>query len=192
MRKIIAMIHLSLDGLSSGLNDELDWVSYDADLEAYAHSLHDKTDAVIWGRRTYEGMAGYWLTVPANPDSTAPELEHARWLQGVTKIVVSRTLDRIDWDGATNTLLIKDNIAAQIDALKQQPGKDIWFLGSPNLAQTFMALDLIDEYRFNFNPTILGEGKPFFANVPRKSLRLVKSDTLPSGVITTCYEPVRA
>ena len=69
--------------------------------------LHALTDAVIWGRRTYEGMASYWLTVPGNPDSTPAELEHARFLDGATKIVVSRTLDQIDWNDATNTVLIK-------------------------------------------------------------------------------------
>jgi len=189
MRKIISMIHLSLDGKAAGPNDELDWISYDAELEAYAHSLHEKTDAVIWGRRTYQGMASYWLTVPGNPDSTPPEREHARWLEGVTKIVVSRTLDQVDWGGATNTVLIKDNIAEQINKIKQQRGKDIWFLGSTNLMQTFMQLDLIDEYRFNINPTVLGQGKPLFEGVTRNfPLKLVESNTLKSGVVTLRYE----
>lgn len=192
MRKIISMIYLSLDGMAAGPNDELGWISYDSELEAYAHSLHDMTDAVIWGRRTYQGMAGYWLTVPGNPDSTPPELEHARWLDGVTKIVVSRTLDHIDWGSATNTVLIKNNIAEQINAIKQQPGKDIWFLGSTNLAQTFMQLDLIDEYRFNINPTVMGQGKALFEGVTRNfPLKLLESRTLKSGVVALRYEPVR-
>src|SRR5262249_8678457 len=137
MRNIIAMIHLSLDGMVSGPNDELDWISYDEELEKYAHSLHAATDAVIWGRRTYEMMAGYWLTVPGNPESTPAEREHAQYLEDSTKIVVSRTLDHIDWNGNTKTVLINDNIVDEINVIKQQPGKDIWFLGSPNLAQTF-------------------------------------------------------
>src|SRR5215207_1888822 len=168
MRRVIFLIHLSLDGFTAGPNDELEWISYDSELEQYAHAMHDETDAVIWGRRTYEGMAGYWLTVPGNPDSSPAELEHARWLDNATKIVVSRTLDRIEWNNTTNTVLIKDNIAEQINKIKQQPGKDIWFLGSTMLAQTFMELDLIDEYRININPTVLGSGKPLFANVTHK------------------------
>ena len=100
MRKVISLIHLSLDGFASGPNDELDWISYDDELEQDAHSLHALTDAVIWGRRTYEGMASYWLTVPGNPESTPAELEHARFLENATKIVVSRTLDHIDWNDA--------------------------------------------------------------------------------------------
>ena len=192
MRKVISLIHLSLDGFAAGPNDELDWISYDEELEGDAHAMHALTDAVIWGRRTYEGMAGYWLTVPGNPASTPPELEHARWLDNATKIVVSRTLDRIEWNNAQNTVLIKDNIAEAINKIKQQPGKDIWFLGSTALAQTFMQLDLIDEYRININPTVLGQGKPLFAGVTRNfPLKLLGSKTFKSGVVALRYEPVR-
>jgi dihydrofolate reductase len=192
MRKIISLIHLSLDGFAAGPNDELDWISYDNELEQDAHSLHDMTDAVIWGRRTYEGMASYWLTVPGNPASTPSELEHARFLENATKIVVSRTLERIEWNNAPNTVLIKDNIAEEINKIKQQPGKDIWFLGSTTLAQTFIQLDLIDEYRININPTVLGQGKPLFANVTRQfPLKLLGAKTFKSGVVALRYEPDR-
>lgn len=193
MRKVISLIHVSLDGFAAGPNDELDWIAYDDELEQYAHSLHATTDAVIWGRRTYELMAGYWLTVPGNPASTPAELEHARWLDDATKIVVSRTLDRVEWNDAPNTVLIKDNIADEINRIKQQPGKDIWFLGSVMLAQTFMRLDLIDEYRLNINPTVLGRGKPLFASLTRDfPLKLLDAQTLKSGVVALRYEPVRA
>ena len=193
MRKVISLIHVSLDGFAAGPNDELDWIAYDDELEQYAHSLHATTDAVIWGRRTYELMAGYWLTVPGNPASTPAELEHARWLDDATKIVVSRTLDRVEWNDAPNTVLIKDNIADEINRIKQQPGKDIWFLGSVMLAQTFMRLDLIDEYRLNINPTVLGRGKPLFAGLTRDfPLKLLDAQTLKSGVVVLRYEPVRA
>jgi dihydrofolate reductase len=192
MRRIISLVHLSLDGFAAGPNDELDWIAYDAELEQDAHAMHDLTDTVIWGRRTYEGMASYWLTVPDNPASTPAEREHARWLDNATKIVVSRTLDRIEWNDAQNTVLIKDNIAEEISRIKQQPGKDIWFLGSTMLAQTFMQLDLIDEYRININPTVLGRGKPLFAGVTRDfPLKLLETRTFKSGVVGLRYEPIR-
>lgn len=188
MRKIVSMIHLSLDGMASGPNDELDWISYDSDLEAYAHSMHDKMDTVIWGRNTYEGMK-YFLTVPGNPDSGEGERNHAQFLEDSTKIVVSRTLDKIEWNNNTNTILIKDNIAEQINAIKAQPGKDIWLLGSTTLFQEFVRLDLIDEYRININPTVLGKGKPLFANLDEQvKLKLVESNTLKSGVVLLVYE----
>ena len=192
MRKIISLIHLSLDGFAAGPNDELDWISYDSELEAYAHSMHEITDAVIWGRRTYEGMAGYWLTVPGNPDSTPAERNHVQWLNDATKIVVSRTLERVDWNNNPNTVLIKDNIAEEINKIKQQPGKDIWFLGSPALAQTFMEFDLIDEYRVNINPSMLGSGQRFFGGFDEKRpMKLLDSKTFKSGVVALRYERVR-
>ena len=83
-------------------------------------------------------------TVPGNPDSGKGEREHAQFLDESTKIVVSRTLDKIDWGNTTNTVLIKDNLAEQINKIKQQPGKDIWFLGSTMLFQEFVRLDLIE------------------------------------------------
>lgn len=192
MRKIIALFHLSLDGFAAGPDEGLEWISYDDELEQSAHSLHAMTDAVIWGRVTYQVMASYWLTVPGNPGSTAAELDHANYLEHATKIVVSRTLDRIEWNNAKNTVLIKDNIAEEINRIKQQPGKDIWFLGSPTLAQTFMKLDLIDEYRINVNPIVLGSGRPLFAGVTRKfPLKLLESKTFKSGVVALRYEPDR-
>src|SRR5579859_7810109 len=98
MRKIIFLIHVSLDGFAAGPNDELDWISYDDELEQYAHSLHAMTDAVIWGRTTYQGMAASSLTVPGTPASPPAPLAHAPCLANATKIVVSRTLDRVDWN----------------------------------------------------------------------------------------------
>jgi dihydrofolate reductase len=192
MRKIVSMMHLSLDSMASGPNDEINWVSYDKDLEAYAHSMHDRMDAVIWGRRTYEGMK-YFLTVPGNPDSGEPERNHAKFLDESTKIVVSRTLDKIEWGGATNSILIKDNLAEQFNKLKAQPGKDMWLLGSTKLFQEMARLDLIDEYLINVNPIILGEGKPYFSDVDHQlKLKLLESNTLKSGVVTLRYERVRA
>jgi dihydrofolate reductase len=192
MRKIISLLHLSLDGYSAGPNDELDWITYHSEVEQDAHAMHAITDAVIWGRRTYQGMASYWLTVPGNPNSTPPELEHVKWLETSTKIVVSRTLDRIDWGEAKNSVLIKDNIAEQIQAIKQQPGKDIWLLGSTLLFQTFMELDLIDEYRFNINPTVLGGGKsPFSGTKHKTSLTLIDTKPFNCGVVRLRYLPTR-
>jgi len=192
MRKIVSMIHLSLDGMASGPNDELDWISYDSDLEAYAHSMHDRMDTVIWGRNTYEGMK-YFLTVPGNSESGEGERNHAKFLDDSTKIVVSRKLDKIEWGDTTNSILIKDNITEQINKIKAQPGKDIWLLGSTTLFQEFVRLDLIDEYRINVNPTILGKGKPLFANNDHQlKLKLTESNTLKSGVVTLVYERVRS
>jgi dihydrofolate reductase len=88
-------------------------------------------------------------------------------------------------------LLIRDNIAEEMAKLKQQPGKDMWLLGSPTLAQTFMRLGLIDEYRINVNPVVLGSGMQLFKGVDNLKLNLIDSQTFKGGVVALRYEPIR-
>lgn len=189
MRKIIFLIHLSLDGYVAGPNGEMDWIVYNDEVAQYAYSLHNSTDAAIYGRVTYEMMAAYWPTMLENPDSAGNELAHAQWADKATKLVISTTLDTLEWN---NSILIKDNIAEEIAKHKQQEGKDMWLLGSPALAQTLMQHDLIDEYRINVNPVILGSGKKLFAESDdMKSLKLLDSKVFTGGVVALRYEPDR-
>jgi dihydrofolate reductase len=188
MRKVIFLMHVSLDGLVAGPNGEMDWIVYNDDVEKYSHDLHSTTDTAIYGRVTYEMMNGYWPTVLDNPDSTPGELAHGRWYRDATKLVFSRKLDKLE---GSNTVLIKDNIADEMATYKRQPGQDIWLLGSPTLAQTFMRLGLIDEYRLNVNPVVLGAGKPLFADDALK-LKLLESLTFSGGVVALRYEPERS
>src|SRR5574341_2383064 len=157
MRKIIFLIHVTLDGFVAGPSGEMDWIVYNDEVEKYSHDLHPMTDTAIYGRVTYQMMESYWPTMLTNPSSTQPERNHAEWLEKATKVVVSRTLEKVEWQ---NSLLIRDNVAEEITKLKQQPGKNLWLLGSPSLAQTFMQHGLIDEYRINVSPVVLGSGKP--------------------------------
>jgi len=188
MRNVIFLMHVSLDGFVAGPDGEMDWIQYDDEVEKYSHDLHATTDAAIYGRVTYEMMNSYWPTVFDNPDSTPGDLAHGRWYRDATKYVFSRTMDTIDED---NTVLIQDDVAAEMATIKQQPGKDIWLLGSPTLAQTFMRLDLIDEYRLNVNPVVLGQGKPLFGSDPLQ-LQLLEARTFQCGVTALRYAPDRA
>ncbi|MBZ0296342.1 MAG: dihydrofolate reductase family protein [Anaerolineae bacterium] len=186
MRKVIFLIHVSLDGFVAGPNGEMDWIVYNDDVEQYSYSLHDATDAAIYGRVTYQMMEGYWPTVLENPDAGS-EIAHARWLEDATKIVFSKTLDSVEWK---NTVLIHDHIAEEMTRIKQQPGKDMWLLGSPSLAQTFMRLGLIDEYRLNVNPVILGSGLPLFTDQNEiLNLKLLEAQTFQGGVVALRYAP---
>ena len=186
MRKIIGLIHMSLDGYTSGLNDEMDWIVYNDEVAQYSHDLHALTDAAIYGRVTYEGMQSYWPTVLSQPNPDPRDLNHAHWLEGITKYVVSRTLQSADWG---KTVIIHDNLAEEFNKLKAQPGKDIWFLGSPNLARSFFDLGLFDEYRINVNPVVLGKGKRLFGESERIDLNLIEARTLQDGVVALRYAP---
>lgn len=187
MRKIIFLIHVSLDGFTAGSNGEMDWIVYNDEIEKYSHDLHDTTDTAIYGRVTYDMMRGYWPTVLTNPESQPSELAHARWLDEATKIVVSNTMTSVDWK---HTILLHSDFANEIRKMKQQPGKDMWLLGSPTLAQAFMQHGLIDEYRLNVNPVVLGNGKPLFGCLGKQiPLKLIEAKNFKGGVTGLRYEP---
>jgi dihydrofolate reductase len=186
MRKVILLMHVSLDGFVAGPNHEMDWIDYDDALETYVHALHETTDAAIYGRRTYEGMQSYWPTVLSDPTSSEGAKNHARWYESATKYIVSRTLES---DEAVKRVVIGGDLAAQINAVKQQPGKDLWLIGSPSVVQQFVQHDLIDDYWLNVNPVILGKGKPLFAGTPDKlGLKLLSSRTFAGGVVALRYK----
>jgi dihydrofolate reductase len=189
MRKVVLFMHLSLDGFAGGPNGELNFLTYDQELQQYADELVKTVGSPIYGRTTYQLMQGYWPTVLTKPDSPKQALDHARWVEDVPKIVFSRTLNEATWN---NTLLIKDNVTEEITKLKQQPGKDLVIFGSPGLATTFMDLGLIDEYKLTVHPIILGNGISVFRNNGVKSaLKLLDAKTLKSGVLTLNYATSR-
>ena len=187
MRKVIFPIHVSLDGLVAGPKGEMDWIVYNDEVEKYSHDLHSTTDTAIYGRVTYDMMQSYWPTVLTDPNSPASAMNHARWYDAAVKIVASRTRDTV---AGTHTRVLHGNFAEEITSIKQQPGKDLWLLGSPSLAQTFMRLGLIDEYRINVNPVVLGRGKRLFGGLDEPlNLNLLEARTLKGGVAALRYEP---
>ena len=181
-------MHVSLDGFAADPNRGLDFLSYDKELEQYADELVKTVGSPVYGRTTYQLMEGYWPTVLKKPDAGKHALEHAQWVENVPKIVFSKTLTEVTWN---NTLLIKDNIAEEVAKLKQQPGKDLVIFGSPGLANSFMSLGLIDEYKLTVHPVILGSGiSVFTGNTTKSKLKLLDSKTLKSGVLTLHYATI--
>lgn len=188
MRKIIVFCHLSLDGIAAIPGGQLDWISYDKDLEGWAEPIVKSTDTALYGRITYELMQ-YWRTVPSKPDATPHELEHARWIEGVEKIVFSRSNMIPDWN---NTRVISEDIEGEILQLKQKPGRNITLFGSPTVANTLIRLGLVDEYHLSVNPIVLGEGKSLFKEIKDAiRLTLIEEKTFPSGLVTLHYRKGR-
>ncbi|MBI3579636.1 MAG: dihydrofolate reductase [Ignavibacteriales bacterium] len=190
MRKVVSFMHISFDGFTAGPNGELDWISYDGELEKYAEGVVNSVGTALYGRTTYHMMESYWPTVPKNPASTKHELDHAHWVEHIPKVVFSKTLQKVTWN---NTTLIKNNIVEEVSKLKQQPGKDLVIFGSPGLTRAFIDLDLIDEYRLTVNPVVLGNGIPMFKGVKEKIiLKLLDTKALNNGVVTFHYETKRS
>jgi dihydrofolate reductase len=186
MRKLVLFMHVSLDGYASDSNGGLNWIPYNEEFEKYAEEVVAEVGVPVYGRTTYRMMESYWPTVLDDPDASRHDMEHAKWLQDVKKIVISGTMDKVEWN---NTILIKDNIAEEIKVLKEQPGKNLVIFGSPGAAKTLLKLGLIDEFLLTICPVVLGGGKSVFDGGGEKiRLKLLSSRTLKSGIIATRYE----
>ena len=186
MRNVILLMHVSLDGFVAGANGEMDWIRFDDQLVDDVAELTDAADTALFGRVTYQMMEGYWPTAADSADATKHDIDHARWVNQAPKIVFSRTLEKTEWQ---HSRIVRDHIPEEIARLKQQSGKNLLMIGSTSTAHTFMQLGLIDEYRINVNPVVLGSGIPLFAGIRDAiNLQLVQAKTYASGVVGLHYQ----
>jgi dihydrofolate reductase len=130
------------------------------------------SEALLLGRVTYEGFAAAW------PSRTG---EFADKFNSMPKYVVSTTVEDPEWNNST---VIRDNVAAEIAALKEQEGGDILVNGSVQLVQTLLEHGLVDELRLMVFPVVLGAGKRLFGEeAPRTALEVVDSQSAGETVI---------
>jgi dihydrofolate reductase len=184
LRKIIAQEMISVDGFFAGPNGELDWFVWDDVLRDMSIRVLGSVDTLLFGRVTYEMMAGYW------PTATEEDPVIAKGMNALPKIVFSRSLKSVDWN---NSRLVREIIPEEIVKLKQQPGKDMVIYGSGSLVSAFTHMGLIDEYRLIVNPVVLGSGKPLFKGLKDKlNFQLLKATTLGSGNVLLSYQPAKA
>ena len=140
-----------------------------------------ESEVLLLGRVTYEGFAAAW----PNRDG-----EFADKLNSMPKYVVSSTLENPEW---SNTTVLKGDVVEEVSKLKQEQGGNIVVHGSPQLAQTLIEHDLVDEYRLMVFPVVLGSGKRLFGETSdKKSLRLVDSKVVGDGVAILVYQPAGA
>ncbi|PNY80965.1 dihydrofolate reductase family protein [Deinococcus koreensis] len=185
MRKLISFTHLTLDGYANGPNGELEWANVEPEIAADVDARLKAVGAAVYGRVVYGMMAGYWPTVNANPDSSEHDRAHMAWVEAIPKLVISRSLTRADWN---NTTLIRDDVAAQVSALKAHPGGPLMVFGSPRLVHLLARLGLVDEYLMYLNPVTLGGGTPLFEpGQPAGMLKLLESKTFGAGVTMLRY-----
>lgn len=175
MRKLVVTEFMTVDGVME--NPIWSFRYWNDETAAFKGAESETTDALLLGRVTYQAFAAAW------PNSTD---EGADFFNNVRKYVVSTTLDTAEW---TNSVVIGDNIVAEITRLKQEDGRNITLHGSAMLAQTLMEHRLVDEYRLLVYPIVLGSGKRLFRDDITATLNLVSSQAFSTGVVALVYEP---
>lgn len=180
MRRIITWNLVTLDGFFEGGEPwSLDWheTVWGDELERFSLGQAGTADMLLFGRRTYEGMAAHWKTASG---------KIADFMNAVPKVVCSRTLDEADWH---NSRLVRD-AAAEVARLKAEPGRDIYVFGSAELGDTLIRAGLIDEYRLCLVPLVLGDGNPLFKpGGGRHTMALLEARPLSNGCVILRYRP---
>lgn len=183
MRKLFVFNLVTLDGYFEGPNRDISWHNVDAEFNEYAIDMLNSVDTLLFGRVTYDLMAGFWPT----PDAIKNDPIVAGKMNSLSKIVFSKTLEKAEWN---NTRLVKSNIEEEIKKMKNQAGMGIALLGSGSIMSELAQCGLIDEYRIMVNPIILGNGNPLFKGIKdRIKLKLEKTRSFRNGNVLLYYQP---
>lgn len=190
MRKVFLNMTMTLDGFFCGSNGELDWMSQTPDQE-----LNDDTVAFLQsvdqgfiGYPTASGMIPYWLNVAQTPSASKEERAIAQAVNRLHPFILSRKAEKLEWEN-TELLVVKSDqdLVEAVKKIKQQRGRDLGVPGGIRTAQTFVRLDLIDEYVLLVHPVAIGKGQGVFTS--RGNLELISVKTYESGVTRICYRP---
>jgi dihydrofolate reductase len=187
MRKIVLYMFTTLDGFIAGPNGEFDDYEPSVEESKFANAFFSSADGILFGRITYEGFVSYWDSLDLTDESiSTTDIEFAKIFSKLTRVVISRTLDTV----GANTILIKDNVAAEVLRVKQQPGGYLVLICGPELLSTLVESGLVDEYRLLVKPRVLGRGKGLFESITRKlRLTLLSTKVFESGVVMNHYQP---
>ena len=171
---------VSLDGCFEGKKPwdlSFHQTVYDKELEAFSIEQLKSADTLVFGRRTYDGMADYWTKAEGEPE--------APYMNKLPKIVCSTTLETAEWE---NTKIVRD--VHELQSLKQEDEGNMFVFGSGNLSQSLMQAGLFDEYRLCVAPVIIGDGKRLFGEgLPYQKLRLLQEQRLQNGGVILMYAP---
>lgn len=191
MRKLVAAAFVSLDGVMQAPGAPQEdptggftlggWtVNYwDEPMGQFMGGIFTDPFELLLGRRTYEIFAAHWPFV--EKDDPIGQVFNA-----VTKYVATSSTEPLDWE---NSIALRGDVAAEIARLKQEDGPALLTQGSSGLLQTLLAHDLIDEFRLQTFPLVLGPGKRLFGQGAKpEALKLTANSVSTTGVIMSVYE----
>ena len=186
MRKLIESTFVTLGG---DIGAPQDWgppYLFGDDQDAYGRDLLFGADALLLGRRTYEGLSAAYPAM-VSPDG-GPMADFIDRMNAIPKYVASTTLRTVGW----NATLLAGDVVAQVADLKQQPGTYLLKYGTGPLDRVLVANGLVDEFRIWVVPVTNPPGQRLFEDVADTSMTLIGTRTFGSGVVLLTYAPVSA
>jgi dihydrofolate reductase len=185
MRKIILIIHTSIDGFVASENGDFDELVQSPENLDFVCSLTDTADAVLAGRTSFQMLDSYWPTAHQNPDASPGEIKYSNWYNKAEKIVLSKSLTEKKSGDVT---VLSENIEDGLLQIKNKKGKDILLFGSPSVYKALTKLNLIDEYWMIKYPVLLGQGIPLFDYTNKLKLKCLSSKQFAKGEIAIHYK----
>jgi dihydrofolate reductase len=183
IRELTADLFISVDGFASGAKEAAFFGYFGEELGRWVSDHLHQPQLLIMGRVTYEALAQF---------SASGADEMSVRMTELPKVVFSSTLkEPLVWK---NTRRVKDSVADELRALKQQPGDPLRSIGSISLVKSMMRLGLVDRLRLIVFPVVLGVvgREPIYAGYPRTGLELIDTKVLDSRLIVLEYRPLRA
>jgi dihydrofolate reductase len=176
MRKLVESTFVSLDGT---ISEPQRWSPpyWDDEHAGYASNLLFSSDALLLGRKTYEGFSQAWPQRSGDPFTDR--------INSMPKFVASRTLKETTW----NSSVIGEDLVGEVTKLKQQPGQNLLKYGTGELSQALLKANLVDEYHFWIFPVIAGTGDRLFGGLDVTHLKLVDTTRFNSGIVVMKYVP---
>jgi len=186
MRKLILIVHTSIDGFVAGINGEFDGFNPSPENLDFVNDLTDEADAALVGRISYEMLERYWPTARDKATASKSEIKYSNWYNNAEKIVLSKSLSKSNLD---KTTIISENIADDLLEMKSRTGKNILMFGSPTIFEILNKLDLIDEYWIISYPALFGKGISFFTRAETsKKFKLLNTKQFSNGEIAMNYK----
>jgi dihydrofolate reductase len=190
MRKVVMGMMTTLNGR---LDDPDAWMTgVPDDLFAELDRLYGTFDTILVGRTTYEEMLEYWPGAETAEGGSEINKSMARKMNAYKKYVFSGAGEKtpLEWNNAELVLAHSDEeIAAFLNDLKAQPGRDIHLSGGARLAQTVIRLGLVDQYHLAVHP-VVSAGSSWFDQIEeRREMKLLSATAYSNGVVGLYYEP---
>jgi dihydrofolate reductase len=176
MRKLIESTFMTLDGVISNPHE---WSGpyWDDEHSGYGAGLLTDADALLLGRKTYEGFAQAWPTRSGD--------WYTDKINSMPKHVASRTLTDLEW----NATVLQGDAVEAVQKLKEQDGGSLLKYGTGEFSKALLAHKLVDEYHLWVFPVVAGSGDRLFDGIDPVHLKLLDSTTFKSGIVVHKLAP---